>query len=132
MNFANIAKTSFNLEMLWENTQVNIPFTISYDEEIMASIESALTISKGTYYTAAKYYLENDKDMEQALIWINKGLEDNEKFWYLRQKSLILAKLSRYTEAVDVAKRSMALAEEAENQHYIDLNLKSIADWKKL
>jgi hypothetical protein len=131
INFAHVTNTSTHLELLWENTQVNIPISVSYDEEVMASIEKSMTISKGTYYTAARYYLENDKDTEQALTWINKALENNEKYWYMRQKALILAKLSRYKEAVDAAKRSMELAEEAGNQGYVDMNLKSIADWKK-
>ena len=109
-----------------------MPWNVSYDEEVMAQIESALTISSRTYYLAARYYLENDKDLDQALEWINLAIEQDEKYWIVRQKALILAKQGKYDEAIAAAQRSLELAKEADNGHYVDLNEASIEEWTKM
>ncbi len=131
LGFSDITATSANIELLWENTQVNIPVTVDYDADVMKQIESAMKISGNTYYAAARYYLDNDKDLNQALVWMDKALEDGEKYWMLRQKSLMLAKLGRYKEAIAVAEKSKTLATEAKNNDYIKMNDESIAEWKK-
>ena len=131
-NFANLTSDGCDIEMLWENTQVKLSLAVSYDAQVMKQIEDAMTISSGTYFAAARYYLENDKDINQALVWINKALEDGEKFWVLRQKALILAKMGSYDQAIEVAKRSRELAVEAKNDSYIKMNDESIVEWEKL
>ena len=132
INITDIKDGSCNIELLWENTQVKFGVTVNYDEEVMAQIESAMTISSRTYYLAARYYLENDKDLDQALEWINKAIEMDEKYWVVRQKALILAKQGKYDEAIAAAERSKELAKEAKNDHYVELNDQSIAEWKKM
>ena len=89
-------------------------------------------VSSATYYQAARYYYENDKDMNKAFEWINKALVDNEKFWMVRLKALIQAKMGDYAGAIETAKRSKTLAEEAGNKDYVRMNDKSIAEWKKM
>lgn len=131
IEFANLTDESADLQLKWDNTEVTIPITVEFDDVVMQQIKDAMTISAGTYYTAARYYLDNDKDMEQALVWINKALEDGDKFWYLRQKALILAKLERYEEAIEVAKVSKTLAAESKNNNYVKMNEASIAEWSK-
>lgn len=131
INFTDLTPTSCNLEITWDNVSVSFPIIVNYDAAVMLQIEQAMTISQSTYYQAARYYLENDKDMEQALEWINLALENNEKYWIMRQKALILAKLERYDEAIEAAKLSMNLAKEAGNNNYVEINQASIDEWSK-
>jgi hypothetical protein len=131
LEFANLTDESADLQLKWDNTEVTIPITVEFDDVVMQQIKDAMTISTGTYYTAARYYLDHDKDMEQALEWINKALEGGDKYWYLRQKALILAKLERYEEAIEVAKASKTLAAQAKNNGYVKMNEASIAEWSK-
>lgn len=130
-NFANVSATGCDIELLWENTQVKFRMDVTYDDKVMAQIEQAMTISSRTYYAAARYYLENDKDLNKALEWINKATEGEEVFWMLRQKALILAKMENYTEAISVAKRSKELAQEAGNENYVKMNEDSIKEWSE-
>lgn len=131
-NFANVSSTGCDIELLWENTQVKFAVEVTYDDKVMAQIEQAMSISPRTYYAAARYYLENDKDINKALEWINKATETEEVFWMLRQKALILAKMENYSEAIEVAKRSKELAKEAGNDAYVKMNDESIAIWEKM
>lgn len=131
-NICNISKESCQIELLWDNTRVFFNVDTEVDSRVMAEIEEKMKgVSASTYYQSARYYLENDKDLEQALEWINMALADNEKFWVLRQKSLIQAKLGKYDDAIKTAERSKELATEAGNDHYVMLNTDSIAEWSK-
>lgn len=133
INISDVKMESANINLDWENTRVSIPISVEVDSKVEADIEKAMKgVTPGTYYTAASYYLEADKDPEQALNWINKALEKEEKFWYVRKKALILAKLGKYKEAISAATRSMELAQEADYSSYVESNKKSIAEWTEM
>jgi len=133
INFADITMESANINLDWENTRVSIPLTVEVDSKVQADIDKAMKgVTPGTYYSAASYYLAADKDQEQALNWINKALEKEEKFWYVRKKALILANLGKYKDAIAAATRSMELAKEADNSNYVESNKKSIAEWTEM
>ena len=74
--------------------------------------------------------------MNKALTWVNKAIDLTEKgkdapFWYLRQKSLIQAKLNDKKGAIETAKLSLAGAIKAGNKDYEKMNNDSIAEWSK-
>ena len=75
--------------------------------------------SAGTYYGAARYYLDNDKDLKQALTWIDKAIEKRpEAFWYIHQKAKIQGKLGMKKEAIATATKSMEMAKANEEGDY--------------
>jgi hypothetical protein len=132
INISDVTSTSCNVELLWENTQVQFGIKVSYDEIVMKQIEEAMIVSPRNYYLAARYYYENGKDMDQALEWINLALKNGqEQFWVVRYKALILAELGKYEEAIATAERSLELAKAANNDHYVQMNEESIEEWKK-
>ncbi|HRG43152.1 MAG TPA: hypothetical protein PKY97_01765, partial [Saprospiraceae bacterium] len=62
------------------------------------------------YFAAARYYFESGKDLKQALEWIKKSTDMNgERFWVLRQQSLVEAKLGMFADAIKSAERSLSL-----------------------
>lgn len=129
-----ITHDSANLEIIWEKTFISIPLHFDTDEIVTASIMETLKNPEATdYYAAALYYLEADKDMEQAKKWINKAIDmmgkDAEYFVY-RQQALIYAKLGNRKEAIKAAEKSLKLAEEADNQDYVRLNKRSLESWR--
>ncbi|MBU6343504.1 MAG: hypothetical protein KGS48_18545, partial [Bacteroidetes bacterium] len=84
------------------------------------------------YYQSARYYLEEKKDMNLALAWIQMALDKGgEKFYMVRTKALILAELGRFKDAIASAERSTELAKQENNTDYPRMNEKSIAEWKK-
>jgi hypothetical protein len=121
------------LDFIWEKTFANVPISVPTDKAVMASIESTMAgPSAGDYYSAASYYLNEGKDMAQALEWIDASLEKGgDRFWILRSKALIQAKLGDKSGAIASAKKSTELAEAAGNDEYPAMNAKSIAEWMK-
>ncbi|MFT7161703.1 MAG: hypothetical protein ACI9GZ_002890, partial [Bacteroidia bacterium] len=101
-----------NIQLLWENTSVKVPITVSFDEQVMKAIAKGTTVNVGNYATAASYYLTTDKDLNQALEWMNlylaEGNNSNE-FWHVHTKAKILAKMGKKKEAKDTATKSMEL-----------------------
>lgn len=126
------------IDISWERTMVSIKFEVPTSKVALASIESTLSGASATerdYFSAAQYLYQSNGDLNKALAYANKAVElnkDKDKpFWYLRQKSLIQAKLGDKKGAIETAKLSMAGAEKANNADYVKMNRESIAEWGK-
>lgn len=120
------------LNIKWENTGVSVKLKTDVDSKVVKSIEKVLAgPSSDDYYLAARYYFDSGKDLNTALGWIQKSNTMDAKYWKLRIESLILAKLGRRTEAVEVAQRSKALAAADGNEDYVKMNNESIAEWSR-
>jgi len=108
--------TSANIEMSWENTAIQIPVTVDFDEMVMAEIKAKTQVNPNNYIAAANYYYNTDRDLDQALEWINKGLEANPNaFWNIHVKAQILAKMGKKNEAIAAANESMEKAKASGN-----------------
>ncbi|HWB91701.1 MAG TPA: DUF2911 domain-containing protein [Puia sp.] len=126
--FANVTANSCDLQMIWDNVFVDVPITTDIDTRIMKQIDNVMNKDSRPYYTAAFYYLENGKDLNKALEWFDKAIEqDPAAYFVVYQKARCLAKLGKKQDAVATAKRSIELAKKANNADYVALNEKLIA-----
>lgn len=131
MQFANIKPTSCELHLMWGKSAVSLPITTEVDSKVMAAIEKDMRGAKPPYFQAAMYYMDNGKDLNQALEWFNKAVEAQpDAFWVQHQWANCLAKLGKKSEAIAAAKRSRELAITAKNDDYVKLNDKLLADLK--
>lgn len=123
MQFANVKSNSCDLHLMWENTAVALPISTDVDTKIMAQINSIMTKDNLPYFNAAMYYMDNGKDLTQALAWFNKAADQNPTaYWVLHQKANCLAKLGKKQDAIAIATKSMELATTAQNGDYVKLN----------
>jgi len=131
MQFANVKSTSCELHLMWENTAVSLPISTEIDSKIMSQIKTTMENDSRPYFAAASYYLDNGKDLNQALSWFNKAEEQNPSaYWVSYQKALCLSKMGKTEEAKASAKKSMASAKEGKNDDYVALNEKLLATLK--
>ena len=102
-------------------------------EQIENYMKNPMASVGNNYAQAANYYLQNDKDMNSALEWIDKAIEINPNaFWNIQTKARILGKMENYTEAIVAAQKSTEVAKAAANDFgFIDANQKLIDDWSK-
>ncbi len=123
MQFQNVKPTSTELNMIWDNTMVALPITTDVEKKVMAQIDNLMNKDNRPYFNAAMYYMDNGKDMNQALTWLDKALEQNPKaFWVHHQRANALAKQGKKAEARIAANKSIELAREAKNDDYVKLN----------
>ena len=131
MQFDNIKATSADLKIMWEKTAVTVPITSDIDSKVMAQINNLMNKDNRPYFGAAMYYLENGKDLNQALVWFDKAIEQNPNaFWVYHQKANALAKLGKKDEARQTANKSIELAKAQNNDDYVKLNEKLLAGLK--
>ena len=125
MVFGDITSNSMGLAILWENVVVELPITTDVDSRVMAQINQLMERDNRPYFGAGLYYLENVKDLNKAVAWFDKAIEQNPKaFWVYHQRANALAKLGKKQEAITSAKKSIDLAKEAKNDDYVELNEK--------
>ena len=115
---------------------MGLKFETPTDEMVSKSILKVMNgPTANDMFGAAVYYLQTDKDMDSAQVWIDKAIEmtaDAPKFWYLRQQSLIHAKAGKTKTAISAAKASLKYAKIANNGAYIKMNTASLKEWGAL
>ena len=123
--FADMTSNSVNLQLSWENTQVKIPILVEVDNKIAAQMEEFLktpdAIPHRTYFEAAQYYLHNDRDLVQALDWINDALgksPKNPRYGLLKAK--IQAKSGDTKAAIKTVDLAHEWAVKADNANYTE------------
>ena len=135
ISFDNITNNDFDLVFSWDDTYVIVPINVPTRSLVDNQIKSIMSDNpkSSDYYSAAVYYLQENNKLDVALDWMNKAIDmiENPRFFQLRQFSLILAANGKYREAIKVAKKSLELSIQANNQDYVKMNNDSISEWSK-
>lgn len=123
IQFANVQPESCEMQLLWANTLVKIPLSVTVKDRVRISVEKALsaeTPDANVYYSSANYYYEWDKNPSKALPLIMKATAANPKAYYM---FLLQAKIQRdlgdKVSAKASAEKTIALATEAKNDDYV-------------
>ena len=129
--FADVKDNGAKLQMMWDKTMVELPISTEVESKVMKQIETMMGKDNRPYFNAAMYYADNGKDLNQAITWFDKAIEQNNKaYWIYYQKAKALAKQGKKTEAMTVSMKSMELAKEGKNDDYVALNQKLQTDLK--
>jgi hypothetical protein len=117
---------SAKVQLAWENTSVKFSVATEFDALVMKSIEETLkseTAEPYSYFQAAVYYLESGRDLNQALVWVDKAAAGmNSPFWVLHQKAKIQKALGDKAGALTTANASLEGAKQASNRDYQMMN----------
>jgi hypothetical protein len=120
INFNNMTATTTSMDLMWENTKISVPITVDIDAKIMKNIENTLVKDNRPFYSAATYYYDNNKDLGQAMKWVNQALDNNkEAYWIYMLKAKIAKKQNDMTTALAAAKESNRLATADKDDAYI-------------
>jgi hypothetical protein len=126
--FENITGSSMTMELVWDKTAVPVKITADVDKKVIAQIEEAMKGEKKPYFQAASYYLETNRDLKQALVWIDEAIKENPKAFYMYYaKARIQAKTGDKKGAKVTATEGIEQAKTAKNDDYVALNTKLIA-----
>ena len=135
IDFSDVTSNSANLNISWDNSKATLKLAADVDGKVMAQIKEKVldnaNADMNDTYTAALYYMENNKDLKQAMTWMNKATEKDAKFWQLHQKAKLQAKMKDYKAATATAKQSIELAKVAKNGDYVKMNEKLLAEMPK-
>lgn len=132
INVADVTSNTCSIELTWDKTRVAFNVSAEIESKIMKNIETVMSKDARPYYQAANYYYENDKDLAKATEWINKAVEQNPKaYWVMLLKAKILLKAKDNKGAIAAAEETIALAKADQDDAYVKMAEKLIADAKK-
>lgn len=132
INVGDIKDNSCAIGLIWDNVYTEFKVTVDIDSKIMGQIKDAMEKDNRPYFNAAMYYMNNGKDLNQALAWFDKAVEISPTaFWIHHQRANCLARLGKKSEAKAAAEKSKELAMAAKNDDYVKLNEKLLAELKK-
>jgi hypothetical protein len=132
IQFANVKPATCDIQLMWDKTYVSLPVAVDVETKVMAQIDQQMNKDNRPYYNAAMYYMDNGKDLNQALAWFDKAAElQPDAYWIHHQRANCLAKLGKKDEAKTAAERSKALAVAAKNDDYVKLNEKLLVELSK-
>jgi hypothetical protein len=130
----NLTHTSAELTLEWEFIRLSIPVELNTHQQVDASIATTLNddASANDYYLAARYYLDNERDLSKAKEWMDRWYERNgEQFGIMRYQAIIEKKLGNDAEAERIMHRSLQLAKAQPNPHYVRMNTRTLEEWKR-
>lgn len=132
IQLADVYPTTAKLQLMWENTAISVNLSTDVDSKVMAGIEEAMKGEKKPYFQAAQYYLENGKDLNKALEWMNAADVNNTNApWVKLWKARVQLKMGDKKGAGQTAEEGLKIATEIKNPEYIRLNTALIAEAKK-
>ncbi len=125
IGFNDISVNSCRLELMWDSVYIPLPVTTDVDAKVMTQINQVMQQDNHPYFQAAVYYIENGKDLNQAVEWLDKAIAQNPDAYFMYyQKARALAKLGKKQEALAASNKSTELAKAAKNDDYVALNEK--------
>jgi len=135
MTFDSITHNTAKLNLIWASTIVSIPFMV--DTHAHMELEIAKQLKENptaqTYYEAARYLQEQGKDAKRSLTYLNKAIKIGGDTYYIhRVKSIVEAELGNYKDAIESAKKSLAIAKELGKDEFVRMNQKNIKKWSAL
>jgi tetratricopeptide (TPR) repeat protein len=114
IGFEDLRANSATFYVEWDKTRVPVKLTTNDVEKVMqgidATIKSGQEQDAGFYYNAASFYFDQNKDLPQALKWVDQGIEKNPKAYFMQyKKAQILTKMGNKKEAIAAAEKSIEL-----------------------
>lgn len=113
-DFDQVQPDSTVVELEWE--QLAVPFKVSVDVHGIVEASAKKQLRNLSQYTwiswdeAATYFLTEKVNLDDALVYTNKSIEQEDRFDNEMTKSQVLAALNRKEDAAAAEKKALALA----------------------
>jgi hypothetical protein len=125
INIDNIKSNSCVIGLAWDNVYASFDVTADVESKVMEQIKSTIESDNRPYFAAAQYYIDNGKDLNKAVEWLDKAYAQNpDAYWVLYQKARAQKMLGKKTDAIATSNKSIELAKKGKNADYVALNEK--------
>jgi len=129
IQFADVHQEDGVLQILWENTGINLHLKTDVDKFVISNIQEAMKGDKKPYYMSAIWYYNHGRDLNQALAWMQQADKTqppafNVKYWLAR----LQLKTGDKKSAILSANEGLKLALAQNSQEYIRMNKEILHD----
>jgi Protein of unknown function (DUF2911) len=125
-------RTQLNLD--WEFTRITFQLEFDTHKRMLAKISSAIADNPtaATYYEAARYFQEQNFQLETSRTYLAKALElSGDKYYIHRVWALVEAQLKNFPAAIRHAELSKTLAAKEGKDEFVRMNERDILEWSK-
>jgi hypothetical protein len=131
--FSNTTDSTTRLDLEWEKLRVSVPIQVDTGAHVMANIEETLDAAWRPHFASARWLLENNGDLTQAIAYVDTSIAIKPTWWNNWVRAQILAKQGNPAEAVAAAEqaKSLGAGDEVFEGFFKESVDKAIADWKK-
>lgn len=124
IDFEKFHSNGADLIIAWENSKVSIPIVVDSDSLVFAEIDQKIFKAEGeitgrTYFDAAMFYIEKNKDLPQAAKWLDKSIEmAPHAFWQVYQAGELAYKMGDSDKAKRCMEATMRIAKDSPQGDY--------------
>lgn len=132
-SFHDVTDSTATVALRWSETRV--PFKIAVNTTSALRSRADEMMADASDWRApipyVGYALENDVLLDEALAWINRSIELEERFGNLRMKANVLAATGQYAQAVETGTAALSKAEDMdESPNGVEELRNQIETWK--
>lgn len=131
--FEDTTDSGTQLNLSWDKVRVRVPIAVETKAQVKENIDKAVADAWRPHFAAARYMLDSDGDLDQALGYIDQSIAIKPTWWNQWVRAQILHKKGRGPDAVASAERAAQLGKGDrvfEGFFKADVT-KATADWKK-
>ena len=135
IGFSDLTDSTAKMNFMWANAKASADLSVDVNANSAANVDKAVAEKPedaAVLQAAASYNVSKGRNLEQSLGWIDKSIAMKENFRNLYVKSQILAKMGKFSDAVPVAQKSLALGQSSNDPifpFFKDGIEKSLADY---
>ena len=114
IGFNNVTDSTAMMDIMWADVKASANLAVNTSANAAASVDKAVTEKPddvSTLTAAANYNLSKGRNLEQSLSYIDKAIAAKETFRNVWVKSQILAKMGKFTDALPLAQKALAMGE---------------------
>lgn len=119
IGFSDLTDSTAKMNFLWANAKASADLRVDVNANAAANVDKAVAEKPddaAVLQAAASYNVSKGRNLDQALGWIDKSIAKQENFRNLYIKSQVLAKMGKFTDAVSLAEKSLALGQSSNDQ----------------
>lgn len=126
-SFTDLTPTSVTVVLAWE--KIRIPFKIEFNllPLLQASVGNSAILAN-----AARFAIDNNMYLKEALEWIDRSIALNKNFGNLRTKAELLARDGKLQEAIAAAEEGLKIIKAQDQSRLSDAQKQQIAATEKM
>ncbi|MDQ3049678.1 MAG: DUF2911 domain-containing protein [Bacteroidota bacterium] len=128
--FSNFTDSQATINLEWEKVRASFNVMVDTDMQSKENIDKELGKTWRTYNSAARYLLDNKKDLETAMKYVDQSISMKEEWFNVWTKAQLYNAMNNSTEAYRYAVKAKALGDKSTSFFFKDQVEKAIVDWK--
>jgi hypothetical protein len=128
--FSNFSDSQVTIDLEWDKTRVSMNVMLDTDAQSKENIDKELGRTWRSYNSAARYLMENKKDLETAMSYADQSIKLKEDWFNIWTKAQLYNLMNKNDEAYRHALKAKELGDKSTSFFFKEQVEKALIDWK--